>query len=57
VEFVLKYKCNVIHQLLFKILFVQEAGGLSYWRGEHSEYFNFLGGLCNHTVSTEDHVE
>jgi len=56
VEFVLKFECNVIHQLLLKILFVQEAGGISYWRGAHSEYFNFLGRLCNHTVSTKDHV-
>lgn len=55
-EFVLKFECNVIHQLLLKMLFVQEAGGVSYWRGEHSEYVNFLGGLCNHAVNTEDHV-
>ena len=55
-EFVLKFECNVIHLLLLKILFVHVAGGVSYSRGEHSEYVNFLGGLCNHTVSTEDHV-
>lgn len=55
-EFVLKFECNVVHQLLLKILFVREAGGIIYCRGEHSEYVNFLGGLCNHTVSAEDYV-